>query len=310
MDRQGINREELVRLARARLPISNFDKSKLSKDGFAVLITDREVTLPDGSLVENGLLFRNDFHLNKMASADLFVPCGGRPEAIHLNNVEQVDTTWKIIVEGANLFITQGARLVLESKGIMVIKDASANKGGVISSSLEVLAGLALPDALYRQHMHVPDMSNPPDFYRTYVQQIQTRIREACRMEFEVRLCSVSMFPVNMLFFLYVCINIWHSISLSHSHCDLTLVLFLSLTRSPFIFSPRTCRPSKKNTNGPVSRGVRSQTSWADGSKNSTTPCSARSCGKMQRSDAWSLPKVPSQACCASAKWSRQAASL
>jgi glutamate dehydrogenase len=35
---------------------------------------------------------------------------------------------------------------VLEDAGILLFKDASTNKGGVTSSSLEVLAGLAMDD--------------------------------------------------------------------------------------------------------------------------------------------------------------------
>lgn len=48
------------------------------------------------------------------------------------------------MLEGANLFFTTDARLALEKAGATIFKDASANKGGVTSSSLEVLAALAL----------------------------------------------------------------------------------------------------------------------------------------------------------------------
>ncbi len=44
----------------------------------------------------------------------------------------------RYVVEGANLFLTQDARLQLEKAGVILYKDASANKGGVTSSSLEV----------------------------------------------------------------------------------------------------------------------------------------------------------------------------
>jgi glutamate dehydrogenase len=44
-----------------------------------------------GSLViDNGLKFRNEFHLDRLAGADLFVPCGGRPEAVDLSNVQML----------------------------------------------------------------------------------------------------------------------------------------------------------------------------------------------------------------------------
>jgi glutamate dehydrogenase len=50
------------------------------------------------------------------------------------------------MVEGANIFITATARKHLEDAGLVVIKDSSANKGGVICSSYEVLAGLVLSE--------------------------------------------------------------------------------------------------------------------------------------------------------------------
>jgi glutamate dehydrogenase (NAD) (EC 1.4.1.2) len=71
---------------------------------------------------------------------------GGLPQ-ININNWrtwldEDGKPRFKVIVEGANLFLTQEARLRLEEKGVIIYKDASANKGGVTSSSLEVLASL------------------------------------------------------------------------------------------------------------------------------------------------------------------------
>ena len=45
-DPHGLNREELVRLAKLRVPVSNFDKSKLSKDGYLVKVQDQDVKLP------------------------------------------------------------------------------------------------------------------------------------------------------------------------------------------------------------------------------------------------------------------------
>ena len=45
-DPVGINREELVRLAKARKPVGFFDRSKLSKDGYLVTIEDQDVKLP------------------------------------------------------------------------------------------------------------------------------------------------------------------------------------------------------------------------------------------------------------------------
>ncbi len=103
---------------------------------------------------------------------------------------------FKIIVEGANLFFTQDARLVLENAGVILYKDASANKGGVTSSSLEVLAALALDESEFMQHMAVTDPKNIPKFYSDYVTEIQQRIAQDADLEFECiwrehqRMCS------------------------------------------------------------------------------------------------------------------------
>eukprot|EP00456_Euglypha_rotunda_P067612 TRINITY_DN58671_c0_g1_i2.p1 TRINITY_DN58671_c0_g1~~TRINITY_DN58671_c0_g1_i2.p1 ORF type:complete len:120 (+),score=19.70 TRINITY_DN58671_c0_g1_i2:108-467(+) len=108
--------------------IKFFDTSKLGKGGFRVLVDDANVTLPTGERVENGTVFRNGFHLHPLAEADLFVPCGGRPFSIDLSNVKQLidksgRTRWKIIIEGANLFLTQDARMILEEAGVIEKKD-------------------------------------------------------------------------------------------------------------------------------------------------------------------------------------------
>lgn len=55
-------------------------------------------------------------------------------------------------MEGANLYLTPEARRELEKLGVLIIKDSSANKGGVICSSFEVLSGLALGDDLFFNH--------------------------------------------------------------------------------------------------------------------------------------------------------------
>ena len=45
-DPHGINREELVRLAKLRVPVSHFNTAKLSKDGYLVKVEDQDVKLP------------------------------------------------------------------------------------------------------------------------------------------------------------------------------------------------------------------------------------------------------------------------
>ncbi|DAZ97165.1 TPA: hypothetical protein N0F65_004015 [Lagenidium giganteum] len=192
-DGNGINRELLVSLAEARSPISGFDTSKLSPEGYQVLVSQHDVKLPNGEVVENGTEFRNLFHLRPTLTADFFVPCGGRPAAVNLNNVEQFmyqadkrTLRFKYIVEGANLFFTQDARLRLEDAGVILFKDASANKGGVTSSSLEVLAALAMTDAEFAEHMAVDEKAgSKPKFYVDYVKEVQKRIDINAAREFE-----------------------------------------------------------------------------------------------------------------------------
>ena len=45
-DSNGIDRTELVRLAKLRLPVSNFNTAKLTKDGYLVRLEDKDVKLP------------------------------------------------------------------------------------------------------------------------------------------------------------------------------------------------------------------------------------------------------------------------
>ena len=193
-DPSGIDRGELNRLAEERVMIEAFDMSRLGPNGFRVLVNENDVTLPSGTTVSDGVRFRNSFHLNPIAKADLFVPCGGRPESINASNVNELfdaetgEPNFKYIVEGANLFITEDARATLEAAGVVLFKDASTNKGGVTSSSLEVLAALALTDAEFDEHMRVPDndVNRAPQFYNEYVQEITEIIKDNARQEFEI----------------------------------------------------------------------------------------------------------------------------
>ncbi|KAH6624725.1 Glutamate/Leucine/Phenylalanine/Valine dehydrogenase-domain-containing protein [Chaetomium sp. MPI-SDFR-AT-0129] len=189
VDPNGIDKDELRRLAKKRQMIVHFDLSKLSKDGYRVLCDDMNLSLPTGEVVNNGTAFRNTFHLRDGGLTDMFVPCGGRPESIDLVSVNKIikdgKSTIPYIVEGANLFITQDAKLRLEEAGCVVYKDASANKGGVTSSSLEVLASLSFDDAGFVENMCHDARGNAPAFYQAYVKSVQEKIQENARLEFE-----------------------------------------------------------------------------------------------------------------------------
>ena len=73
-------------------------------------------------------------------SADLFIPAGGRPETIDQDSWPKFFSkdgipSARAIVEGANSFLTPEARFQIQKQGVIVLRDASANKCGVISSS-------------------------------------------------------------------------------------------------------------------------------------------------------------------------------
>ncbi|PYH90666.1 NAD-specific glutamate dehydrogenase [Aspergillus ellipticus CBS 707.79] len=189
VDPQGLDQGELVRLAKNRVTISEFDLSKLSPQGYRVLVDESNIKLPSGELVHNGMIFRNLFHLRRDQPYDTFVPCGGRPESIDLSNVGKLiqdgKSTIPYIVEGANLFITQDSKLRLEKAGCILFKDASANKGGVTSSSLEVLASLSFDDAEFVENMCIREDGTVPAFYSEYVKQVQEVIKQNATLEFE-----------------------------------------------------------------------------------------------------------------------------
>jgi glutamate dehydrogenase len=99
-------------------------------------------------------LLRYNLH---QAKADIFIPAGGRPRTLNESNYQEFldeggKPTSKAIIEGANLYLNPKARHLLEEKGVLIIKDSSANKGGVICSSFEVLCGLALDDETFLSH--------------------------------------------------------------------------------------------------------------------------------------------------------------
>ncbi|EGZ10852.1 hypothetical protein PHYSODRAFT_548626 [Phytophthora sojae] len=136
-DPQGLDMTELLRLVHESLPLSSFDASKVSATGVKHDINTQE-----------GIRARNSMH-NRVKS-DLFIPAGGRPNTINENNWrDYLDADGKpssgLIVEGANLFITPEARqLLFDNAGVVIVKDSSANKCGVVCSSYEIVASMLL----------------------------------------------------------------------------------------------------------------------------------------------------------------------
>eukprot|EP00605_Chrysophyceae_sp_TOSAG23-4_P000106 GSChrysophyteH1.ASY1.ANO1.116.1 assembled CDS len=104
---------------------------------------------------EEGIARRNSmcFRLH----ADAFVPAGGRPSTINDKNWqkfmdEEGRPSSSLIVEGANIFITPEARDKLFQNGVTIVKDSSANKCGVVTSSCEVASSILLTTDEFLQH--------------------------------------------------------------------------------------------------------------------------------------------------------------
>ncbi len=69
---------------------------------------------------------------------DILIPAA-RPDVINEANSDTVDA--RVIIEGANIPITENAEKELHDRGILVIPDFVANAGGVITASVEYHGG-------------------------------------------------------------------------------------------------------------------------------------------------------------------------
>ncbi len=162
-DPEGLDKKELMKLAfmRNSSPRANslrFPPGKLSAKGFMVPIGASNVVLPDGTVVEDGTLFHRNFlsnpaHRKYISEANIraFIPCGGFKDTINQGNVRQFLELFqelRFIVEGANVFFDDTSRRYIATHtDIKQIKDSTANKGGVFSSSIaEVLTAFLLQD--------------------------------------------------------------------------------------------------------------------------------------------------------------------
>ena len=163
-DPAGVDHKELGRLVLER-DITDFNAEALHPGGFIIFRRQRRkeglrelhrklVRTPSG--VEEHWITNDEFHrefdrLIFDVPADLFLPCGGRPETIDEGNwqkllAEDGTPTARVIVEGANSYITPEARVELQKNGIIVLRDSSANKCGVVSSSYEIIGNLLMTE--------------------------------------------------------------------------------------------------------------------------------------------------------------------
>lgn len=190
-DPQGLDLREMAHLFFHNQAIHHYPPDKLSEGGFLLDLKKKkeesayaQETLcwrkRQGQLIQEWLsgnemnhLYRNHLH---QVHTDLFVPAGGRPRTLNESNYQSFcdaagNPSSKAIVEGANLYLTPGARRALEKLGVLVLKDSSCNKGGVICSSFEVLAGLCLSDQEFLKEKE------------TYVKEVLDIIRQTALHE-------------------------------------------------------------------------------------------------------------------------------
>ena len=137
------------------------------KDGLRDLY--RKVTCRESGIEEDWVT-TDEFHretdeLIFAVQTHLFLPCGGRPETIDSGNWQRLfsrdgSPTAPVIVEGANSFLSPEARKELQKRGVVLIRDASANKCGVISSSYEIIANLLMTEEefLANKEVYVADV--------------------------------------------------------------------------------------------------------------------------------------------------------
>jgi glutamate dehydrogenase len=181
-DPEGLDHGELLRLFHESKPIDQFSKSKLSHKGIVMNVS-----------TEEGQARRNTMHFR--IKSDVFVPAGGRPNTINNENWKNfLDETGKpsspLIVEGANIFITPEARMNLfEQAGVKIVKDSSANKCGVITSSFEIACSMLIKKEEF--------MAVKPQL----VEDVLERLRSLARLEGQLLFREFALYPGALPFF-------------------------------------------------------------------------------------------------------------
>ncbi len=162
-DPDGLNWSELLRLFKAGLGIAEFNKSVLSGKAAFVIKAD----------TPENMKIRNELHAT--VQADILIPGGGRPYTVNDKNwdlfLKDGRPSVRAVVEGANIFFTAGARKKLQEHGVLMIKDSSANKTGVICSSYEIIASLTISD---KEFLEIKP---------TYVSQVIDILRQKADLE-------------------------------------------------------------------------------------------------------------------------------
>eukprot|EP00941_MAST-03F_sp_MAST-3F-sp1_P003753 g3753.t1 len=168
-DPEGIDMDEILQMVDESLPLSSFTNknNKLSSQGRMILADHAE-----------GIAARNTMH--NRVKADAFIPAGGRPATINEQNwksfiCEDGKPSSPLIVEGANLYITPQARQALfDNHGVTIVKDSSANKCGVVTSSYEIISAMLLDEKTF--------IDNKEEI----VSDVRDRLRELAQVEAEL----------------------------------------------------------------------------------------------------------------------------
>lgn len=181
-DPAGLDKEELLRLVTDSLPLSSFNTSQLSPNGMFYSVD-----------TEEGIQARNTMHHRVVA--DAFIPAGGRPNTIDITNYRMFlkpdgTPSSRLIVEGANIFITPEARKKLfEEAGVVIVKDSSANKCGVICSSFEICSSMLLKEKEFTDHKE------------EIVNDVLIKLRILARQEAELLFREFQNFPGALPYF-------------------------------------------------------------------------------------------------------------
>jgi len=187
-DPDGLDHEELLRLFHSDLSISEFDEEKIGPKGKLYRVD-----------TEEGIKMRNTMHFR--VEADAFIPAGGRPNTIDVHNYKsflKADGTPSspLIIEGANLFLTKEARENLFNEaGVLIVKDSSANKCGVICSSYEISAAMLLNEEEFFENKEV------------IVHQVLDKLRSLARMEAELLFREYESYPGSLTSFSQIISN-------------------------------------------------------------------------------------------------------